>query len=1218
MAAKTVFRLVQVLTVLAALLALNTCGGSKQSSAISHQLSDRSDEPQAAEETESQSLDETLAELEGMECPEGVDEALWVGLKDGLASQLESRLSSRDSSNVGSQLENRDSMFGDKIVATPPTGEANRVDDLAIADNGDGMFTLTWHYMNLGDYDQDGVVGISDIAPLAQHYGEEVPYDDTERNSLQAVIDGSGNGVVDIADITPIATHFTEEMHHYEVEGTSSFDESWEWLQDVGLEEGTGSARLSYRTEVTGDSYLWFRVVTVDAEGERAASTAITWLHAVPAPPLVTGVYPTLLLAGSKVEFSATVEGTLFFDYGWEFGDAATPSESCGRKPKVTIGPVGLYVCQLRVTNDYGSHVFTFTVTVSADCGDWQMEGRDAQHTSCSPFVGPEQPSLKWMLEVGNPLGGGVCEGTFSGAGTFYTQFYDDSLYAISPDGEIEWSHEVGYLYPVVPAVGFDGTIYAIEKMGTKTVLSAFNPDGSMKWSYQPFLWGIFASPTIGSGGTIYAAIGASGYSRIHALTPDGILLWTCDLEGGNPTCPALASDGTIYVGTYLYGDEKAGFLHAVKANGRLMWSFSVNDIVSSNVAVGEDGTIYFGSGDDNHTFYALNPDGSLKWSFGMEGGAFAGPAIGPDGTIYVESKDKKLHAIAPDGSEKWQYDTTGWLHSNIIVDAEGSVYFGGSRIRALFPDGTLKWDFRPEYYISSSALSIDSTGTLFALMTLYTGEGDNYSRLYAFAGGEQCPLSVTSINPQHGFAGKAIQFSFGYSGSTPTEYIWDFGGGAEPNTVEEQNPIITLGAAGEYEASLTIGNQYDEDVFPFTLTVREVPHEPWVHTWGTELDEYASALAVDCFGRMWVFGPRRLLIYDSTGRLLLANSWEQDVGRPLQPEGVVIDQAGSAYVPVSGTGVDGTLLLKYDQDGSMLWNRTWLGSLDSTYGITLDDSGNIHVVGRTRIGSTDWSTGADVLLLKYAPDGNLISANALRAENTQKTSAVALHPDGHLLVVGEEIGWGYHRPIVASFDSYGEFLWGRYYEKDTELSSVAVDSAGYVYAAGCWEASEPEGILLMKLSGEGDVVWSKLLYSPTCTYRAHDIAIDNAGDICIAGSASAKSLLFLKLNVDGQALRGWAWQPMYPQDEEASASLLCFDGPDVYIAGRSPDANGIWYSLGVFTLSLTEDTTPFAGTIEEVEGDEGSLEFRERPLTGLIDEGGGRSDFLLLKNCPP
>jgi len=255
---------------------------------------------------------------------------------------------------------------------------------------------------------------------------------------------------------------------------------------------------------------------------------------------------------------------------------------------------------------------------------------------------------------------------------------------------------------------------------------------------------------------------------------------------------------------------------------------------------------------------------------------------------------------------------------------------------------------------------------------------------------------------------------------------------------------------------------------------------------------------------------------------------------------------------------------------------------------------------------------------LKYTPDGSLHFAKALRMENWQEATAVALHPDGHLCIVGEEIGWGYHRPIVASFDSDGEFLWGRCYEKDTELSSVIVDDAGYVYAVGCWEASEPEGILLMKLSGEGDVVWSKLCYSPTCSYRAHDIAIDNAGDICIVGSASAKSLLFLKLNVDGQALRGWAWQPMYPQHEEASGSVLCFDGPDVYIAGRSPDANGIWYSLGVFTLSLTEDTTPFAGTIEEVEGEEGSLEFTESPLTGLIDEGGGRSDFLLLKNCPP
>ncbi|MCD6282004.1 hypothetical protein J7J84_00140, partial [bacterium] len=121
-------------------LGLTACGG-KQSSAASPQLSDRNDGSQATEELVSQSIDQTLTELEEMECPEGVDEELWVEMKDALGEALTKR-----AWNHG-----RDA----RATSEVPTGEANRIDDLTILDNGDGTFTLTWHYQNLGDYDQN-------------------------------------------------------------------------------------------------------------------------------------------------------------------------------------------------------------------------------------------------------------------------------------------------------------------------------------------------------------------------------------------------------------------------------------------------------------------------------------------------------------------------------------------------------------------------------------------------------------------------------------------------------------------------------------------------------------------------------------------------------------------------------------------------------------------------------------------------------------------------------------------------------------------------------------------------------------------------------------------------------------------------------------------------------------------------------------------------------
>jgi hypothetical protein len=231
----------------------------------------------------------TFAELDALACPGGVDIALWAELKDALEeallSQEESRLSSRDSEFKESRLENRDS-FSDmaRSVSTPPTGEANQVNDLAIADNGDGTYTLTWHYRNLGDYDQNGAVSISDITPIAQHFGEA--WAAGEENSLPSVIDGSGNGRVGIEDITPIAVNIGVKVDHYTIEGAAEQDGPWESASDVAQSAGSGDRRLAYEHILSDAPHRWYRVVPYDSDevsGEPSESALSPlfqeWVH---------------------------------------------------------------------------------------------------------------------------------------------------------------------------------------------------------------------------------------------------------------------------------------------------------------------------------------------------------------------------------------------------------------------------------------------------------------------------------------------------------------------------------------------------------------------------------------------------------------------------------------------------------------------------------------------------------------------------------------------------------------------------------------------------------------------------------------------------------------------------------------------------------------------------------------------------------------------------
>ncbi len=105
------------------------------------------------------------------------------------------------------------------LLWRPPVGEENRVDDLALTVDPYGKYILSWTYRNLGDYNQDGVVDIGDITPLAEHFLERVsPQTKEFINPVLEIIDGNDDGRIDIADITPVAYSFFTRADGYEVQ----------------------------------------------------------------------------------------------------------------------------------------------------------------------------------------------------------------------------------------------------------------------------------------------------------------------------------------------------------------------------------------------------------------------------------------------------------------------------------------------------------------------------------------------------------------------------------------------------------------------------------------------------------------------------------------------------------------------------------------------------------------------------------------------------------------------------------------------------------------------------------------------------------------------------------------------------------------------------------------------------------------------------------------
>jgi len=311
--------------------------------------------------------------------------------------------------------------------------------------------------------------------------------------------------------------------------------------------------------------------------------------------------------------------------------------------------------------------------------------------------------------------------------GIYYTD--KGMLYALSRDGTLKWSfaHNTALFSPVI---GEDGNIYVQDFYNQ--VLS-FSPSGNPGWTYSQFLTHDFENvgqrcPAIGSDGTIY--IGGCG---LHALDPvTGTRKWVFSEGATVRSSPSVGSDGTIYI--VLRGSD----LTAVKADGTQKWQNKFTDpseMTFTSPTIDQNGTIYLGAEGKNQgiyysIIYAFNPDGTIKWKYPVEGGRFvrALPTIDSNGNIIVTTRANELAnpariiSISPGGTKEWDYtienvhSTPDDIYSTPAIDNNRLVYFGAETgyLYVLNPNGTLNYKYQLPCAINWSSPTITSDGILY------------------------------------------------------------------------------------------------------------------------------------------------------------------------------------------------------------------------------------------------------------------------------------------------------------------------------------------------------------------------------------------------------------------------------------------------------------------------------------------------------------------------
>ena len=176
-----------------------------------------------------------------------------------------------------------------------------------------------------------------------------------------------------------------------------------------------------------------------------------------------------------------------------------------------------------------------------------------------------------------------------------------------------------------------------------------------------------------------------------------------------------------------------------------------------------------------------------------------------------------------------------------------------------------------------------------------------------------------------------------------------------------------------------------------------------------------------------------------------------------------------------------------------------------------MDSSGNVYIVGT--IGNT-------TKLLKYNSSGNLIwqRYDSIRTSGMGICAAADKH--GNVYFTAEDFLF---RIATISYDSSGNRNWVRYYYdtlSTARAQAMAVDNAGNIYVAGYGRITARYNYLTIKYNPQGDTLWTAVYYNNYGGSSVNAICTDLQNNVYVTGwslvSTPGGDYLTIKYNSNG------------------------------------------------------------------------------------------------------
>ncbi|MFX1389505.1 MAG: hypothetical protein ACFE9Z_05510 [Promethearchaeota archaeon] len=237
-----------------------------------------------------------------------------------------------------------------------------------------------------------------------------------------------------------------------------------------------------------------------------------------------------------------------------------------------------------------------------------------------------------------------------------------------------------------------------------------------------------------------------------------------------------------------------------------------------------------------------------------------------------------------------------------------------------------------------------------------------------------------------------------------------------------------------------------------------------WTRTWTRGIDS-GKDLFIDSQDYIYVVGYTyryseesdiSLLKYNRTGVLIWSRIWSHEG----KGSSIAIDDSENIYI--AGNKNEDAFIMKCDNQGEEIWNRTWGGSNNEwCYGILIDSLNDIYIIGET----LSFGFGSyDGFIAKYNSSGSLLWDVIWGTSESETFNDITIDDIDNIYVAGQTES----NAVLIKFNSSGTELWNLTVDYYSWSQAIKIDSENNIIYA--------TGHLLQKFSASGSIIWIRPL----------------------------------------------------------------------------------------------------------------------------------------------